>query len=252
MQAIRKFGTAGMQGIYMIDTVARTIGWNAVYRKVLADGGSEAEAIRAAQNTTLRTQPTATAKDLPQLYVTNEFANWFTMFTNQLNQIYNIGTYDIPSYVINKQYGKAALGAIGMGVTALTIWAITNRDLPDEPEDVAEALTEQAINATPLIGKAIMVGRNGWGDKTLPALKWGESLGDIIASIEDAIFKDEELELTDSEKRVLLEGIAILLGLPYIGPKRVIEAVQTGELGRLLGGKPQKQKKKKGVTNYPY
>ena len=66
-------------------------------------------AVRLAQNATLRTQPAAAPKDLAQLYATNEFANWFTMFTNQLNQIYNIATYDFTGYVKNAEYQKAAL-----------------------------------------------------------------------------------------------------------------------------------------------
>jgi DNA-binding phage protein len=241
-QLTKRFGRLGMQGIYMMDAVARTIGWDAVYQKALDDHMSEAEAIRAAQDATLRTQPAAAAKDLPQLYATSEFAHWFTMFTNQLNQIYNIGTYDIPSYVINKQYGNAALGALGLGVTALTIWMISHRDTPDEPEDFLEAATEQAINATPLIGKAIMAGKKGWGDSGVPAFEGGKAFGRALAAIERGDF-------TENDLKIVTEAIAVTFGVPYIGPKRGVTAVKEQRPSALLGG--QQKKKRKGITSYP-
>jgi hypothetical protein len=229
-QLIRRFGDVGMQGIYLFDTVARTIGWNAVYNKALADGKSEAEAIRLAQNATLRTQPAAAAKDLPELYATSEFAHWFTMFTNQLNQIYNIATYDVPSYIKNQQYGSAALASVGMATMALTIWMLTHKDVPDEPEDFMEAAGEQAINSVPLVGRAIMAGRRGWGDSGIPAFESSEAVGRSLAAIERG-------EFTEYDIKTIIEGFAVSAGVPYIGPKRAIEAVRTGQPTVFLGGK---------------
>ncbi len=236
-QVLKRFGEVGMHGIYMLDTVARTIGWNAVYEKALASDKSEAEAIRLAQNATLRTQPVATAKDLPALYATSEFAHWFTMFTNQLNQIYNIATYDIPSYVTNKKYGNAALAIAGMGITALTIWMMSHKDIPDEPEDFLEAAGEQAINAIPLVGKAIMAGRRGWGDTDIPAFESSKAVGRSVAAIERG-------EFTDYDLKVVVEGFAVSVGVPYIGPKRVLTAIKEGEPSALLGGKQKKKQKR--------
>ena len=144
-----------MEGVYFFDLIARTIGWNAVYEKNIADGKSEEESVREARNATLRTQPAAAAKDLPQLYRSNEFLNFFTQFTNQLNQIFNIATYDIPSFLQNEKYAKAFLSAMGLGISALFIWMISNRKLPKTPGDLVEAVTDQAINSVPLFGKSI-------------------------------------------------------------------------------------------------
>jgi hypothetical protein len=229
-QLIARFGDFGMEGIYLIDTVARTIGWNAVYNKALDAGKSEAEAVRLAQNATLRTQPAAAPKDLPQLYTTSEFANWFTMFTNQLNQIFNIATYDIPSYLQNQQYGNAALASVGMSITAMAIWAISHREVPDEPEELLEAATEQAINAVPLLGKSIMAAKRGWGSSDIPAFELGKAGGKAIAAIERG-------EFTDNDLKVIAEAIAVSTGMPFIGPKRVVKAAQTGDVSVLLGGK---------------
>ncbi|MHC4193622.1 MAG: hypothetical protein ACYSP9_05540, partial [Planctomycetota bacterium] len=238
---VRKFGEVGMHGIYLFDTVARTIGWNAVYEKALSDGKSEAEAIREAQNSTLRTQPAAGAKDLPALYATSEFAHWFTMFTNQLNQIYNIATYDVPSYIKNKKYGKAALASTGMAATALIIWMMTHKDIPEEPEDFLEAAGEQAINAIPLVGKAIMAERRGWGDSDIPAFESSKAVGRSIAAIERGEFSDYDI-------KTITEGFAVSLGVPYIGPKRAIQAITQERPSALLGGK---QPKKKGRVTIP-
>lgn len=228
---VNKFGKAGMEGLYLFDAVARTIGWNAVYQKTLKSNKSEAEAVRLAQNATLRTQPAAAAKDLAQLYATNEFANWFTMFTNQLNQIYNIATYDFTGYVKNAEYQKVALTLTGLSITALTIWIIANRRLPEDAEDFANAMGEQAINAVPLIGKALMAGKRGWGGTEIPAFEFPKAVGRSVTAVVEGKFDDKDL-------KAIAEGVAVISGIPYIGPKRVVKVVGTGELKELIGGEP--------------
>lgn len=228
---VNKFGKAGMEGLYLFDAVARTIGWNAVYQKALKSDKSEVEAVRLAQNATLRTQPAAAAKDLAQLYATNEFANWFTMFTNQLNQIYNIATYDFTGYVKNAEYQKAALTLTGLSITALTIWIITNRRLPEDAEDFADAMGEQAINAVPLIGKALMAGKRGWGGTEIPAFELPKAAGRSIAAVVEGEFNDKDL-------KAIAEGVAVISGIPFVGPKRVIKVAEMGELKEIIGGEP--------------
>lgn len=225
---IKKVGKTGMMGIYMMDRVATTIGWMGVYNRVLAEGKSEAEAIRQAQNATLRTQPAAHAKDVAELYATNEFLNWFTQFTNQLNRIYNIITYDIPADVRNEKYYNAILSSIGMSMGALTIWVMAHRRLPENKEDVGEAFKEQAINAIPLFGKAIMAGTSGWKGTTIPVMKSAEALGVLIS---DASSK--------AKKRAIIEAICVTLGIPYTGTKRIVKTMTEEDASELIGGKPR-------------
>lgn len=229
-----KFGKAGMEGLYLFDTVARSIGWNAVYQKALRSGKSEVEAVRLAQNATLRTQPAAAPKDLAQLYATNEFANWFTMFTNQLNQIYNIASYDFTGYVKNAEYQKAALTLTGLSITALTIWIIANRRLPEDAEDFAEAMGEQAINALPLVGKALMAGKRGWGGTEIPAFELPKAVGRSVAAVVEGEFDNKDL-------KAIAEGVAVATGTPWVGPKRVVKVAKTGELKEIVGGEPIKK-----------
>lgn len=235
---LAKFGKAGMEGIYLFDAVARTIGWNAVYQKALKSNKSEAEAVRLAQNSTLRTQPAAAAKDVAQLYATNEFANWFTMFTNQLNQIYNIATYDMSGYLKNRDYQKFALAATGMSITAMTIWIITHRRLPEDKEDWVDIASEQSINAVPLVGKALMAGKRGWGGTEIPAFELPKATGRALSAVAEGKFDENDI-------KAIAEGIAVAKGIPYIGPKRVIKVAETGEIKELIGGEPIQKKGKK-------
>ena len=223
-----------MEGLYLFDTVARSIGWNAVYQKALRSGKSEVEAVRLAQNATLRTQPAAAPKDLAQLYATNEFANWFTMFTNQLNQIYNIASYDFTGYVKNAEYQKAALTLTGLSITALTIWIIANRRLPEDAEDFAEAMGEQAINALPLVGKALMAGKRGWGGTEIPAFELPKAVGRSVAAVVEGEFDNKDL-------KAIAEGVAVATGTPWVGSKRVVKVAKTGELKEIVGGEPIKK-----------
>jgi hypothetical protein len=223
----QKMTEFGMEGIYLFDTVARTIGWNAVYQRALSEQNmSEGEAIRLARNATLRTQPAAAVEDLPALYTTNEFLNWFTLFTNQLNQIYNIATYDIPSYLINQQYAEAALGTFAMGMVALVIYSVTNRKIPDEPEEFAEALLDQSLSALPLVGRPIMSSRRGWSSD-LPIF---ESVKGLYGAVDD-------LDFTRQDSREIAEAIAVITGIPYTAVRRSVQAFEEEQPTALLGAR---------------
>jgi len=225
---IKKVGKIGMKGIYTMDRVATTIGWKGVYDRALVEGKSEAEAIRLAQNATLRTQPAAHAKDIAELYATNEFLNWFTQFTNQLNQIYNIATYDIPADIKGENYYNALMSSVGMALGALAIWVMTHRRLPETEEDVVDAFKEQTINAIPLFSKAIMAGTSGWKGSTIPVMKSGESLGVLMSDT-----------TSRAKKRAMIEAICVTAGIPYTGPRRLYKAMSKQDARELIGGKPR-------------
>ncbi len=231
---VRKIGNAGMLGIGMMDGVVRTIGWNAVYLKSLANGMNEAEAVREAQHATLRTQPAAHAKDIAQLYASNEVLNWFTMFTNQLNQIWNITTYDTFAYWNNKNYQASAASLMAVAVNAMVIWMIVNKKLPENEDDLLEAASDQAMNMIPLVGKSIMAGKRGWGESSLPPFEAAKGVGQVLTA-------------KNKEKAALrlLETGAALKGVPVVGIKRGTKFLETGEPIELIGGKKGKLRKAK-------
>ena len=156
-------------GIKLFDRIAVTIVWKAKYNQLQKPGTniSEAEAIEEAQKTVLRTQPAASAKDIAGLYAESEFLNIFTQFTNQLSQIFNIATHDIPGRVKLGRNQAAILGGVGIMIQSLLIFAATHGRLPEDEEDITEAFTETLIASIPLIGPVINSSRKGF--QGLPA-----------------------------------------------------------------------------------
>ncbi len=227
----KKIGEKGLAGIYLIDRVAITIGWKAVYNAHVQELGHEGAA-KLARDVTLRTQPQAAAKDLPDMYATNEVFNWFLQFSNQLNQVYNIGTYDIPNYFKNEKAKKALLGTVAIALNALWIWTLTKKRLPESPEDVRDALSDQMINAIPAVGKTIVQSKDGWqGGGEIPPLKG-------VGEAARGVFGDKK---ADERAKSIAEGIGILLGIPGIAIERTYKFLKTGKPIELIGGKPKKK-----------
>ena len=222
---INKVGKVGLKGIIFVDRIIRTIGWNAVYEKELSLHGSQNEAIREAQNSTLRTQPTASAKDLADLYTQNEVLNWFLIFTQQLNQIWNITTYDVFAHWNNKDYQKSAADIMAVSLNAMLIWMVTNKRLPEDEDDFLDMATDQMINIVPLLGKDIMAGKKGWGGTDIAPLKAAKEISTAISS-------------GDEEKiaKTLLEQLAVVQGVPIVAIKRTAEFLEAGDLIELVGG----------------
>ncbi len=229
---INRVGEAGMKGIYMMDAVARSIGWNAVYHRARADGESKDESIRQAQNATLRTQPAASAKDIAAIYTKNETLNWFLMFSNQLSNLYNITTYDIPTAWKNKQFQRAALGMVGVSISAMVMWSIANKRLPEEPEEVAEVFEDQFLSIMPLIGNPALSEKRGWGGGGIGIL---DSIAKVGISGLDIISGEGE----DDDIKQILEETAVYLGIPTVATKRVYKAIENEDAMELIGGQPR-------------
>jgi GNAT superfamily N-acetyltransferase len=217
---IAKVGNAGMFGIASLDRAIRVIGINAVYNKAIRDGLSPKEASDKAAKTTLMTQEASTPKDLARLYSTHEFLNWFTMFTNQLNQIYNITTYDIPTAWRNKNYREASRSAISLATMAMMIWMIQNKDIPDEPEDALQAVGEQTVGSIPLLGSYILSGMKGWNASAPAPLEQAAKAGMAVMKLDDD---------PDKALQKLLEPISVLSGFPYQSAKEAYKFIEENE-----------------------
>ncbi|MBE3143560.1 MAG: hypothetical protein IMZ61_06515 [Planctomycetes bacterium] len=218
---IGTIGRTGMYGLLMIDRATRVIGINAVYNKAIRDGLSPKEAANKAAMVTLRTQEASSPKDLAKLYSSNEVLNWFTMFTNQLNQIYNIATYDIPVAWRNKEYQEAARSAISLATMAMMIWMIQEKRLPEEPEDILQALGQQFVSSWPLIGSYVVSGAQGWSASAPPPLKAASAVGKAgILAYEG----DYEAMI-----QKLAEPLAIGTGFPYQASKQLYNFIEENE-----------------------
>lgn len=213
-------GDAGMYCLLQMDRTIRVIGINAVYNKAIRDGLSVDEAKAKAAKTTLLTQEASSPKDLAKLYSSNEILNWFTMFTNQLNQIYNISTYDIPAALRSKEYNEAGRSAMSLATMAMMIWMIQTGEIPDEPEDGLQAMSEQFVGSWPIVGSSVVSGFKGWTSPPMFLKPF------ISASKAARTGYDGDIE---GMLVKLIEPLSVGAGLPYQAAKEAYSFIEEAE-----------------------
>jgi len=159
-----KIDNIGMAGIKWTDLNMKATGWKAIYNKYKSSLGEEG-AIRRAREFTALTQPSSDKTTLPELYRHSELMNMFMMFTQQPTKIYNYFAYDVVPNLdplnkdANRMAGVYGLTAI-MGMNA-AIWALTQKRIPEDPEDLIAALTIGSVSTIPVAGKGIAAGIRG-------------------------------------------------------------------------------------------
>jgi hypothetical protein len=232
-QVMNKIGEAGFKGIVEVDKMMRSIGWYSVYKyNKEVKGYSEEKSIQEARNATLRTQPTARAADLPPIYRTNEGLNWLLMFSNQLNQIWNMTTKDIPRRALGGQKGKAAMQTAGLATAAMMMWSINNgKPLPESGEDIGDAFSEQFVASMPLVGNMIMQGMKGYSSSN-PVSEMFERGGKMYVKLKNG----EEIEQKEYYD-MFFRGVAPVAGVPTVAIDRGKKFLETGDLGELTGVK---------------
>ncbi len=238
---INKVGLIGMKGILTADKFVVTAGWKAVYDKARRNGRSEVEAAQVATRATLNTQPAASAKDIASIYAEDNFLSIFLQFTNQLNQQFNILTYDVPQALLHGHILRAAGFEIGMMLSAITMWMLANRRLPDpeNPDDFLEAYFDQSLNMFPVVGRYISSLMDGY-NYSLPILSPVQGLVSGLKLGEKALAGED---ITDVEAERLLwdmaEGLGIGIGgAPILASERIYKGFKNGQPIQtiLLGG----------------
>ena len=218
---INKIGLTGLKGIMMFDKVATTAGWIAVYNKAIRNGLSEAEAVRKARQATLHTQPAAAAKDIASIYAEDNFLSIFLQFTNQLNQNWNMLTYDAPTAILhgNIIHGIALYSALTLSATMF--WMLAHRRLPEDKDDWNHIATDQLLNSIPVIGRTIAGARDGY-DLNLPILTPVRVAGQTL-SLSDKLIRGEKVSKEEAERYLkdMAEAIAISTHLPIMPEKRL-------------------------------
>jgi len=233
---VGKIGNDGMKGIVALDKMVRTIGWYSVYLKGIESGKSEADAIKSARDATMRTQPAASAKDLPDLYKGDEFKNWFLMFSNQINQIYNIASYQLPRKVLDGNQGEALAIASGLIMNAMAIHVLTHKDIPDTDSEIKQMLLENTAGKAPMIGSTITSAMNGY-DSENPVIS-------LLSGSTQKAWKAFESGDDDAYKDALgtiVRNLGTASGVPVYGPKRILNAVNSGDPMELVGGGKDKK-----------
>jgi len=174
---------------------------------------SEGEAKDIANKAVLETQPQGAMKDLPAIYRTNnEYLRMILMFTNQLNQLWNMVSSDLPSEVSKKEFGKASKGIASIMISSIGIYIASHGRLPDDNDEWFDAMFGSLISSVPIIGNWGMSWFRGYDPSISPA----ESLTNNLKILANNI-KNEEF-IKSSEQALFL--ISIYSGMPYSQIKR--------------------------------
>lgn len=165
----KKIGSIGMSMIYGIDASVVTAGWWAVYNDRISNGLTHEEAVRDASGATVRTQPASHIFDVAERYDTNnEFLRSILLFTNQLSNIWNMATYDMPKRLLtgdrtfNERITYGGGTFISLGLSAFVMYMIAYRELPDDEEDWKNFLTMTIFSPMPISGRMITNAMSGY------------------------------------------------------------------------------------------
>jgi hypothetical protein len=242
-RVIRGAGEAGFAVLKAMDTVTNVIGWKAIYNKTLRRTGNETVARNKARDFILRKRPAARAKDLAAIY-RSPGLSWFLMFSNQVNQQWNILTFDIPQKIAAGFRGEqGAFIDASLNVTALLIGAVGMGLIARKGVMTKEGLIQDFFNMllgyTPFIGNAFesairgqpsMNPLNPFGG----AYQVGKLMYDIASQAEtDKVMRDLQNAL------FTLGGTA---GLPVVQARRIYKTIDTGDPWELVGGPPKEKK----------
>lgn len=230
LRVVGKVGEYGMKGIQGFDNVVTHIGWLAVYDMNVNQYG-EAEAVRKAQMAVLETQPSARAKDLAQMYRSGEAWNWLTMFSNQLNNIWNIGTADSIYALKNGEYKRLLGGVAGIGISAMCMMMLSGWRHDEDDESLPLAFTKQLANTIPLAGKMFVAGVEGWNQGSMEILPIASELGNVYREAVEWDSDDLGKALYD-----LSLAAGVTAGLPTTGlVRRPVKAIKEGDPRELFG-----------------
>lgn len=247
---IRSIDDASLKGIMLFDKLTVRAIWIAKYNQMKSMGLSENESIDAAQKAILRTQPASSAKDIASLYSTNEFLNVFLQFTNQLNQIYNIATYDIPANAKRGNYEKALMQGLGLALNSVAIFIMTTGRLPLDGEDLGESFLNTFISMIPLFGPMLNAWRHGF-DNNPASFEVIKKTGGLAKHTYDFVATGKKKAITSA----LDDGLymaAFGYKVPFTQVRRSLLGILeygsggTEDLRRLIWSEGALKKKKKG------
>lgn len=217
-----QIGKSAFDLIMMMDKWAVLSVYDSVYESQKRNVG-EAEARKIAHEVVLKTQPQGRMIDLPEIYRTNnEFLRMTLMFTNQLNQIYNMMREGIPNAITRKDYGNAVAQIASIMVSSLMIYLASHGGKFPDPDDEdvmmqwVDALAGSSIASFPVVGNIAMSAFRGYSPSINPT-------DSVIDSFKKSLwrFKNEQYARGAFETLVNV-GILAGIGIPSTQPMRTI------------------------------
>ena len=225
-----KFQSALMTGIRMADKIVVSTGHKAVYENGIRNGLSPEDALAKARNVTAATQPTGDRTNMAAVYNHNDFLNWALMFTQQLNKVWNMATFDMVSNAKNRHFGKMIASTMAMSTSAMFMWMISNRKLPSNEAEIKEALSEYAAATIPVVGKPILSVVQGYYNQMSPFFR--------PFTMPTRVSQDIQRGDIGGAVEAALEAAALVTGAPFSGPKAVVRSIAEKDPLILIFGKP--------------
>jgi hypothetical protein len=218
-----------------------TVCWTATYDKYRADGLDEKAAAREATNFILRTQPVGDSKDVSAMLARKDFSSVFTQFAGQGNQIWNelaparaIQTFrnpKIPAAVKAKAAAKFGILMAGATTGAAIYSLFGMRGIPQTEEEwqqfKQQAVIGGSVTTIPWLGSTASALLSGFAPETSVTtpvsgyVKFGQGVAGIIQGLAEG--KEPTEKKIKNTAYALWEGTAVAVGLPYLGPKRIVD-----------------------------
>lgn len=148
-----------------VDRVAVSAGWLAKYERAMADGKTQEEAVRIADDAVLNSQPVQRRTEMSSLFRTdNEWAKFFTQFTSSLNVVFQNLFFDLPMELRNHEWAKAASRFAGYAIAGALLFAVREGIRDDEDDDGEEEIQwrrllysffSQGVDSVPIVADAV-------------------------------------------------------------------------------------------------
>jgi len=235
---IRLVGKYGMKPLEVMDTTTVCMGWLAMYDKVNHETNNEAKAIEAADATVMKNSPSARVQDLAEIYRMGEWMKFLTIFTSELNVIWNRLTFDIPLAWKRKEFYAAISNLVSIGVSGVVIAVACGALAGDDEEKKKKLLIglfSEFIDCVPLIGNDLF--------NRIIDQRWQTSGVQFFPQVTRWIEVGVQLSQADWDAAAVkaAEATAFTVGLPWTAGKRVYTAIDEQNLWALLGMKKEKK-----------
>jgi len=230
---VGKIGKWGMKGLEVMDITTVSIGWTAVYDKTMQDTqGNEARAIEAADAATIRNSPSARVQDLAEMYRHGEILKWFTMFTSELNVIWNRLTFDMPLAMRRMELYRGLSDIVSIATAGVVI-AIASGALQGDDEEKKKKLIlglfQEYVESIPMFGNDIFSTISGKYFQT----------GGVSIFPQVQMWVNTAVQLTEGDWDMMvqkgLQALSFTVGLPHTAGRRAYKAISEENLGALLG-----------------
>ena len=230
--ALASIDKSGAQMITNVDSYTVLAAYDAVYRNQRKTK-SESEAKDIALKTVLKTQPQGAIKDLSRMYRTNdEFWRSILMFTNFMNKIWNITSEEIPQQLKAGEFKRSSKDIAAIVVSSVGAFILSHGRLPDDLEEMFDAVFGNFISSIPIIGNLFMSGVRGYDPSISPAAS--------LLSHGNYMIKNILAGKLDKATPDILFLLAVFLKVPYSQLKRGMEGIidlstgDTTDLRRLI------------------